>query len=134
MASLIDTSVWIDVFHSKTSSAIRAAATDAINRSDAVLCEPVRLELLRGVPRRDAARIESHIATAPMLPTPPSLWNDALLILQACTRKGSAVNTMNGLIATIAMKHKAVVVSFDHDFLIVQEVCGLRVEILGRLK
>ncbi len=132
MGSLIDTSVWIDAFHPRTTSAIRAVATTAINRRDAVLCEPVRLELLRGASERDVTRIERHIATVPMLPTHTSLWGDTIPILRACARKGNTVNTVDGLIAAIAVKHKAIVVSFDRDFLLLREVCDLQVEILPR--
>jgi len=132
VASLIDTSVWIDAFHARTPTAIRLVAATAINRPDAVICDPICLELLRGVPEREVARVERHLATVPMLPSPSSLWRDAIPLLRACARRGNFVNTLDGLIAAVALNHRATIVTFDSDFLLLQEVSELQVEFLPR--
>lgn len=132
MGTLIDTSVWIDAFHSKTPTAIKLAATAAINRPDALLCEPVHLEFFRGVPERDLARAEKFLGTVPVLRTPSSLWSDALAVLRDCERKGAAISTLDALIAVIALKHAATIATFDRDFLALQTHCGVSVELLSR--
>lgn len=132
MATLIDTSVWIDAFHSSTPTAIKVVATAAINRPDALLCEPVHLEFFRGIPDRDLARAQRFLATVPMLHTPASLWREALTMLRSCAKKGATINTLDALIAVIALKHDATVATFDEDFLMLQKYCGVAVEFLSR--
>lgn len=132
MGTLIDTSVWIDAFHSRTPVTVKAAATAAINRPEALLCEPVHLEFFRGVPERDLARAQKFLGTVPMLPTPISLWRDALALLRICEKKGVAISTLDALIAVIALEHNATIATFDQDFQILQEHCGVSVEFLPR--
>lgn len=132
MGTLIDTSVWIDAFHSRTPTAIKMVATAAINRPDALLCEPVHLEFFRGVPERDLTRAQKFLGTVPMLHTPASLWRDALALLRTCEKKGAAISTLDALIAVIALKHNATLATFDQDFLMLQKHCGVSVELLPR--
>ena len=132
MGTLIDTSVWIDAFHSRTPRAIKRVAAGAINRADALLCEPVHLEFFRGVPDRELTRAQRFLGTVPMLPTPASLWRDALAILRTCEKKGAAISTLDALIAVIASAHNATIATFDQDFLILQKHCDVSVELLPR--
>lgn len=132
MAALIDTSVWIDAFHPKSPDEVKGLAAAAIDRADAVLCEPVYLEFFRGVPDSETKRAQGFLSTLPMLPTPPTLWRDALPLLRTCAKKGSTINILDALIAVIALKHAATVVTFDRDFLSLQQHCGVSVEFLQR--
>ena len=132
MGSLIDTSVWIDAFHSKSNDALKELASAAIDRDDAVLCEPVYLEFFRGIREAEAGRAQSLLATMPMLPTPPSLWRDALPLLRTCAGEGFTINILDALIAVIALEHAATVVTFDRDFLSLQLHCGVSIELLTR--
>ena len=132
MGALVDTSVWIDAFHSKSPDAVKVMAAAVIDRADAVLCEPVYLEFFRGVPDSESKRAQGFFSTLPMLPTPPSLWRDALPLLRTCAKKGSTINILDALIAVIALKNSATVVTFDQDFLSLQQHCGVSVELLQR--
>ena len=132
MGALIDTSVWIDAFHPKTPKSVKAMAINAIDRADAVLCEPVSLEFFSGVSDRELLRAENYLGTVPMLPTPSSLWREALPLLRTCLKNGHPVGPLDALIAVIALKNDATVITFDKDFLILQEHCGVAVEILSR--
>ena len=132
MGALIDTSVWIDAFHSKTPVTVKAIATQAIDRPDVVLCEPVYVEFFRGVARRDMKRVGDYLHTVPMLHTPASLWRDALPLLRMCWEKGDCVNTLDALIAVIALKNNATVVTFDQDFALLQKHCDVAVQLLVR--
>jgi predicted nucleic acid-binding protein len=132
MGALIDTSVWIDAFHPKSSASVKGLTAAAIERADAVLCEPVYLEFFRGVPDSETKRAQAFLSTLPMLSTPPSLWRDALPLLRTCAKHGSFINTLDALITVIALKHDVSVVTFDRDFLSLQEHCGVSVEFLQR--
>jgi predicted nucleic acid-binding protein len=116
VAAVIDTSIWVDLFHPKTSSNAREAARLAVEREDAALCEPVRLELLRGVPDAQYAAVQRFLATFPVLPTPPALWEDALHLARMCYRAGQPVSSMDTLIAGVCLFHQAALVTFDSGF------------------
>ncbi|HEY5792789.1 MAG TPA: PIN domain-containing protein [Chthoniobacterales bacterium] len=133
MGSLIDTSVWIDAFHSKSPPSVKAMASAVINRIDAVVCEPVHLEFFRGIPDRELPRAQQYFDTFPMLSTPPSLWREATDLLRKCLRSGSPVNPLDALISIIAITHDATIVTFDHDFLILKQHSKLSVELLARV-
>lgn len=132
MGALIDTSIWIDAFHPKSSDEVKALATATIDRADAVLCEPIYVEFFRGVPDSETGRTQNFLATLPMLPTPQALWRDALPLLRTCMKKGAPINILDALIAVIALKHGATLVTFDRDFLNLKQHCGLSVEFLQR--
>lgn len=132
MEALIDTCVWVDFFRPKTPAWIRAMASAAINRPDAVICEPVRLELLRGVPAGSESRPARFLATLPLLPTPRELWSEALRHAQACTKGGLTPSTIDLLIATVAVHHRACLVTFDEDFVRMAAHLPLQVEYLDR--
>jgi predicted nucleic acid-binding protein len=132
MEALIDTCVWVDFFRPKTPAPVRAMAHAAINRPGAVVCEPVWLELLRGVSAKDHDRPARLLATLPLLATPRELWSDALQHAQACTKGGLAPSTIDLLIATVAMHHRACLVTFDEDFVRMAAHLPLQVEYLDR--
>jgi predicted nucleic acid-binding protein len=132
METLIDTSVWIDFFHPKTPLPVRETARQLIIRSDAVICEPVWAEIFHGMPDRHADRVQRHLATVPMLPTPSNLWREVVPVVRTCIRKGNPVGTLDALIAVIALAHGARIVSFDHGFLPLQKHCGVALELLPR--
>jgi len=132
METLIDTSVWIDFFHPKTPVEVRKLARQYILRSDAAICEPVCAEIFHGMPDRQAERVQRHLATVPMLPTPSNLWREVISVIRACARKGCAIGTLDALIAVVALEHGARIVSFDHDFLMLHKHCGVEIEWLAR--
>lgn len=132
METLIDTSVWVDFFHPKTPVGVRRLAREYILRSDATICEPIQAEIFHGMPDHHADRVQQHLATIPMLPTPSNLWREVISVIRACTRRGSPIGTMDALIAVIALEHGARIVTFDRDFQTLNKHCGVKVEWLPR--
>ncbi len=132
MGALIDTSVWIDAFHSKTPRPVKVLATQAIDEPNVVLCEPVYVEFFRGVAKQDFKRVSDYLDTVPMLPTPASLWKDAVPLLRKCWENGDCVHTLDALITLIAIKNDATIVTFDPDFMILQRHCPVEVRLLER--
>jgi predicted nucleic acid-binding protein len=132
MAAVIDTSVWVDLFHPKTPAPAREAARLAVERDDAALCEPVWLELLRGVPDANYSGVLRFLDTVPMLPTPPTLWADALKLARACFREGHPVSSMDTMIVSICSLHQAELVSFDQGFEPLTRIARVRLVLLTR--
>jgi predicted nucleic acid-binding protein len=132
VAAVIDTSVWVDLFHPKTPAAVREAACAAVGREDAALCEPVRLELLRGVPDAQLPAVERLLSTVPLLPTPATVWADALSLARRCYREGAPVSSMDTLIAAICTRHQAELVTFDQGFAVLARLARFRLTVLAR--
>jgi len=116
MDQVIDTCVWIDHLRHATHAVTRQVADGAVNDAGALLCEPVRLELLYGASRRERPQLLRRLATMPLLPTPPQLWHQASnLTIQACDA-GVRVSSVDLLIAAICIHHGVVLTTFDAHF------------------
>jgi predicted nucleic acid-binding protein len=132
MAAVIDTSVWVDLFHPKTPPSVRELARLAVERDDAALCEPVRLEFLRGVPDAHYAAARRFLETVPLLATPPTLWTDALKLARESFRRGHPASGMDTLIAAVCAHHRAELVTFDRGFESLAGVAGFPLVLLTR--
>lgn len=132
MAAVIDTSVWVDLFHPKTPIAIREIARRAVEREDAMMCEPVRLEFLRGVPDQHLDAVTKFLDTVPLLGTPPSLWSTALDLARSCYREGRPVSGMDTLIAAVCSHHRTELVTFDQGFEPLARLGGFPLVLLKR--
>ncbi len=134
MGALIDTCVWIDFFHPKSTKALRQKAADQIDREDAVLCEPVFAEIFHGLPASKTGRVIEHLQTVPLLSTPSSLWQETAEFIRACTNHGRPVGTMDAVIAVIAKTHSVEVVTFDRGFEPFRDYCDVKLHLLNHPK
>jgi predicted nucleic acid-binding protein len=132
MESLIDTCVWIDHLRPGTPEKIRQMAYEALNRPEAVVCEPVWFELLRQSPKSERAGIEKRLLTFPMLATPADLWRKATTFGQHCRDAGVNAGVTDLIIATLCRHHKAVLVTFDRHFEALAGVMGFETDLLQR--
>src|SRR5947208_2952007 len=79
---LIDSTLWVDYFRSKTPLSVKQQIIQFVDAAEAALCEPVRFEIVRAALRRERSRIELAFATLPLLPSPSNLWQAAALLGQ----------------------------------------------------
>lgn len=107
MGQVIDTCVWIDYLRTRTLDAPRQAASSAIHADDALLCEPVRFELLCGAARRERTPLSRRLETMPLLPTPATLWREAAEIAQKACDSGLRIPSMDLLITALCLHHDA---------------------------
>lgn len=132
MGQVIDTCVWIDHLRPRTPEATRRLADAAVNDPDALLCEPVRFELLAGASRQERPPLLRRLATMPLLHTPPRLWPEAAtLAAQACDT-GLRVPSVDLLIAALCIHHDVVLTTFDAHFGELAKISKLRVNLLIR--
>ena len=134
MAAVVDSSIWVDCVRTGSSEALRRQTKAIILTPDTVLCEPVRFELLRAVPKRDRSRIEALVATVPILPTPADLWKSAQVLGQKCLDAGSVPPAIDLLIAGICIHHDMPIITFDAHFQQIAQVSSLTVNLLARAK
>ena len=132
MGQVIDTCVWIDHLRKGTPDATRRMADAAVNDSDALLCEPVRFELVYGASRRERPLLLRRLETMPQLHTPQRLWHEASnLAAQACDA-GLYVPSVDLLIATLCIHHDVALTTFDAHFGELGKLSKLRLNLLTR--
>jgi predicted nucleic acid-binding protein len=132
VGQVIDTCVWIDQLRAGTPNAVRRVADEAVNQADALLCEPVRFELLNGASRRERPLLLRRLETMPLLPTPPQLWNDAAGLAAQASDAGLRVPSLDLLIAALCIHHAVVLTTFDAHFDALAKFSKLRVNLLVR--
>ncbi|MGI8436707.1 MAG: PIN domain-containing protein [Chthoniobacterales bacterium] len=132
METVIETSVWIDLFRAKTSAPVRAQIKPWVGREDLALCEPLLYELLRNAATGQRSLIQRHLATIPVLSTPPMLWTDAIELGQRCCSAGLATGALDLLIAAICIHHDAELIAFDKQFAGMAKLSRLRCQIFER--
>ena len=134
MATLIDSSLWIDFTRAKSPEALKRFVAPFILDADAYLAEPIIFELLRFATDPETELLQAHFKTFPVLTTPPGLWRSGAELGRRCRKKGLVAGGLDLLIATVAIEHDAELVTFDEDFLKIAECSKLRVRWLVRPK
>ncbi len=113
---LIDTSAWIDFFRGKQ-SAVTDAVQLALQLGLARLCGPVKAELLQGVKtRKEKQQLSVMFDAVENLNTHELDWEVAGNTLHTLRESGITLPLTDALIAAIAIRHKAQVLTLDHHF------------------
>jgi len=126
--TLVDTSVWIEFLH-RPADAVPVELRRLVMAEETVLCPPVEMELLLG-PTDEVSlrRVERLIAGQRSLPIDPHTdFSDAAAIYRAARRRGRALrNSVDCLIAAIAIRHDVPLIHRNADFVVIGEVSDLR--------
>lgn len=132
MTLLIDTSLWIDFTRARSPVSLKQFIAPYVLDPAAHLAEPVLFEVLRAAKPEEAPLLEAQFNTLPCLPTPTDLWQQAIVLGQACRQIGRTVLSLDLLVASVALHHNAELVSFDADFQAIASVSALRLNRLTR--
>ena len=132
MTLLIDTSLWIDFTRARSPVSLKQFIAPYVLDPAAHLAEPVLFEVLRAAKPEEAPLLEAQFNTLPCLPTPTDLWQQAIVLGQACRQIGRTVLSLDLLVASVALHHNAELVSFDADFEAIASVSALRLNRLTR--
>ena len=132
MGQIIDTCIWIDHLRKGTPEATRKIADAALNDPDALLCEPVRFELLYGASRKERPLLLRRLETMPLLHTPPRLWVEASKLAADACDTGLRVPSVDLLIAALCIHHDVALTTFDTHFAKLGNLSKLRVNLLLR--
>jgi predicted nucleic acid-binding protein len=123
---LVDTSVWIEVF--RTRSRLRLEAF--VDLEDVVTCLPVVQEVLQGFRDEAAFRVAYEAMLAfPILEAPLSLpiFEEAVRLYRAARRSGLTVRSgVDCLIAACALNNGVEILHRDRDFDVLSRVSALR--------
>ena len=129
MATIIDTSIWVDCLRAGSSEGLRRQTLAILAGHECFICEPVTFALLRAVPKRDRIRTEALLATVPVLATPREIWAAAQLLGQKCLDAGFLPPPMDLLIAQICVYHNSRLVTFDAHYEHISQVSPLKTDL-----
>ncbi len=116
MGQIIDTCIWVDHLRVKTPQATRNLADTLLNDAEALLCEPVRFELLYAASKQDRPALLKRLETMPLLPTPTDLWQQAAVLGAKLNDAGLRIPPMDLMIAAICIHHDVSLATFDDHF------------------
>ena len=132
---LPDSSAWIEGFR-ETGSAVDLALARLLDEGqDIAVTEPVIMELLAGARTASELRAtRSRLLAFPMLRVEDLVtYERASAVWRACRVAGEPVrNTIDCLIAAVAIREGASVLHADRDFDAIARHTDLRIEPLGR--
>ena len=128
---LPDTSAWVEELR-KTGSSVHLSLRRHLNTgSEIAVTEPVIMELLAGARSKHELRAtRKRMMAFPMLRVDNLVtYERAAVIWRLCRAAGEPVrNTMDCLIAAVAIRESASILHADRDFDVMARHAGLRVE------
>jgi predicted nucleic acid-binding protein len=130
--TLIDASVWIDFSRARSSRALRQFIAPYVLAAGVHLAEPIAFEVLRNATPQEMPLLTRQFEVLPMLETPTDLWQLATELGQACRGRGLNADSLDLLIASVALHHGVTLVTFDADFGRIASVSDLDVNVLKR--
>lgn len=124
--TLVDSSVWIEVFRRRTPLALATV----VEFDDVVTCLPVVQEVLQGFGDERAFRLAREAMLAmPMVESPlgEGLFLEATALYRAARKAGRTVrSSVDCLIAACALRHDLEILHRDRDFAALAAVSALR--------
>ena len=133
---LPDTSAWVEELRKTGSSVHLSLRRHLDSGSEIAVTEPVIMELLAGARNKDELRAaRKRMLAFPMLRVDNLVtYERAAVIWRLCRAAGEPVrNTMDCLIAAVAIREGASILHADRDFDVMARHAGLRVEPVGPL-
>jgi tRNA(fMet)-specific endonuclease VapC len=110
----IDTSVWVDFFRGR--QPVADQVVDVLDRDQAVLPVPVRIEILSGARKGERSRLARLLSALPLLLPSDATWRR----IEGWVATGAAAGHRFGvgdlLVAAIASENDCAVWSLDADF------------------
>ena len=128
MMVLVDTTVWIDFFASRSSDHVVALENLIRYREDICICGIVLTEVLQGI-RKDSEfkKTRNLFRNLLFLPMPYPVFLKAAEIYRGLRRKGITIRkSVDCMIASVAIENDIPLLHNDKDFEPIEEHCGLK--------
>ncbi|MEO7933669.1 MAG: PIN domain-containing protein [Chthoniobacterales bacterium] len=113
---LVDSSVWIELFRSHGDMAVSLAVENLASEFAAVLCGPVKMEVLGGARKSEEDRILELFDLIPYIPESERLWEQTAQFYQRLRAAGITVPWVDAMIAGIASRRGYRVYAQDKHF------------------
>ena len=127
---IVDTSVWVDFFHGKDSPEVNALERILTAGEDVCICGVILTEVLQGI-HEDGDYLEtlSRFESFLFLPMNQHTFVKAAELYRILRHKGITIrNTVDCMIAAVAIEHDIPLLHKDRDFNPIAEYCGLKVQ------
>jgi predicted nucleic acid-binding protein len=99
MATLVDSSLWIDLTRSRSPEPLKKFVSAQLNDSDICLAEPIVFEVVRNASNSEVSQLLRTFENFPMLATPMDLWSRASRLGRHCRGQGLTIAPLLSLIA-----------------------------------
>ena len=132
MARLLDTNIWIDLTRRRSSAGLKKFILPHVLHPEACVAEPIIFEVLRSAADEESVLLARYFNSLPVLATPSDVWTTALELGRACRRSGYTAGGIDLLIAAVAVRHQAELVTFDADFQKIADESALKLHLLKR--
>lgn len=126
---LVDTTVWIDWFKGLDTPQVLKLERLIGENADICVCGVILTEVLQGIrDDKDYAAVASNFESFIYLPMGPMTFKKAAEIYRTLRRKGVTIrNTVDCMIAAVAIEHDIPLLHHDRDFSPIAKNCGLQV-------
>ncbi len=127
MMVLVDTTVWIDFFSARSHPHVKALEKLIIGREDICVCGIILTEVLQGIKKdSEFRRTRDLFRSLIFLPMHYSSFLKSAEIYRKLRRKGITIrNSVDCMIASIAIENKIPLLHNDKDFLPIEQNFGL---------
>jgi predicted nucleic acid-binding protein len=123
---LVDSSVWIEAARRQGDLACKVGLESLLEEYEAVLCAPVRLEVLGGARKEERRALAAGFAVVPNVPVAEPTWDLALANAWRLRDAGLQAPWNDVLIASVSMEQGCRVYARDRHFELMAEALGIR--------
>ncbi|MBI2437292.1 MAG: PIN domain nuclease [Lentisphaerae bacterium] len=126
---IVDTSVWVDFFHGKDSADVQALERILARGEDICICGIILTEVLQGIREdRDYRATLSRFESFLFLPMNQRTFLKAAELYRLLRHKGITIrNSVDCLIAAVAIEHDIPLLHKDRDFDSIAKYGGLKI-------
>ena len=116
--TLVDTSVWVDLFAARDTAQVKLLESLIDEGEDLCICGVVLTEVLQGIrDDKEYARTESALSSLLFFPMNRSAFLLAAQIYRTLRSRGITIrNSMDCMIAAVCIEHEASLLHNDRDF------------------
>ncbi|MFA7160161.1 MAG: PIN domain nuclease [Kiritimatiellia bacterium] len=126
---IVDTSVWIDFFHGKDSSEVHTLERILNAGENICICGVILAEVLQGIRKdKDYRETLSRFESFLFLPMNQHTFIKAAELYRMLRHKGITIrNTVDCMIAAVAIEHDILLLHHDRNFNAIAKYCGLKI-------
>jgi predicted nucleic acid-binding protein len=122
---LVDSSVWIEAARRQGDLSCKVGLEGLLEAAEAMLCGPVRLEVLGGARAEDRQRLTSYLDCIPHKEFDDSVWDYARDCAWRLRDKGQTIPWNDILIGSLSLRWDCRVYARDQHFEVMSEVLGV---------
>ena len=123
---LVDSSVWIEAARREGALEYKVGLEGLLEAAEALLCGPVRLEVLGGARAQDRRRMSAYFDCIPYRALDDAAWERAKNCAWRLRDQGQTVPWNDILIASLSVEWGCRVYARDQHFEVMRDALGIR--------